>query len=307
MSAALTRLTQSDIYQRLQSVGSSWLKSHVLYADHKTVVLNKPAGLVCQLNNSDYKLKSERNHTFLNPVFEDIQYWLSPNAEPHSVHRLDKMTTGCFIVPITHASAKHLSTQFQHGAMKKTYLALVRGGEKSFPEKAGEINDPILYSDGRAEIHPVGKRAITRWKRLSSSPNAPVSLVELDLVTGNKHQLRIHLSKVLQTPILGDTHYSRKSVNASVASLTSIPNDRLFLHSADISFFQYYSTGRRYQLKIGAPAPDDFIRICDDLGISLPASYKQARFSVLNNSDRDDTSSLRLWYPGGGNPPPTQS
>ena len=79
------------------------------------------------------------------------------------------MTTGCFVVPITDSSARYFSTQFQQGAMKKTYLALVRGGEKSFPASAGEINDPILYSDGRAEIHPVGKRAITRWKVLSSS------------------------------------------------------------------------------------------------------------------------------------------
>lgn len=79
------------------------------------------------------------------------------------------MTTGCFLVPIKYSSARSLSTQFQNGDVKKSYLALVRGGEKSFPTLTGEIDDPILYTHGYSEIHPDGKVSKTGWKFMGSS------------------------------------------------------------------------------------------------------------------------------------------
>jgi len=45
-------MSQGEIYTRLRQHGSTWLKSHVLYADRQLVVLNKPPGLICQINNS---------------------------------------------------------------------------------------------------------------------------------------------------------------------------------------------------------------------------------------------------------------
>ncbi|KAF8200324.1 pseudouridine synthase [Pholiota molesta] len=177
VSEAAKHLSQFKIYQRLRTSGSPWLKAHVLYANDKVVVLNKPPELVCQLNNSGDKFRVTHGSTFLNVVFEDDD--------------------GCFLVPTTHSSAKSLSTQFRNGDVKKSYLALVRGDKLSFAS-TGEINEPILYTHGFSEIHPDGKVSKTRWKVLGSSPKAPISLLQLDLITGNKHQLRIHLSKVLR-------------------------------------------------------------------------------------------------------------
>ncbi|KAF9476901.1 pseudouridine synthase [Pholiota conissans] len=291
---AARRLSQGKIYDRLQKTGSQWLKCHVLYASNRLVVLNKPEGLVCQLN---YSKKAERDVTFLNPVFQDIRKWLVPRAEPRHVHRLDKLTTGCFLVPLSIASATSLSNQFQNDEVKKVYLALVRGGEKSFPSTDGEICDPILYEDGRAELHSTGKLATTRWKLIGSSPKAPVSLLRLDLLTGNKHQLRIHLAKSLKVPILGDSLYSRKPINSSITSLTTIPDGRLFLHSAEISFLQDRNNERQH-LTIGAPVPNDFSKICDDLDIPLPPSNKKASLSI-DDQIQDENSTLRLWDPSG--------
>lgn len=88
MPEVAKHLSQSKIYQLLRTVGSPWLKAHVLYANDKIVLLNKPSNLVCQVNNSGNKFKvghdvslyssifnllpfqPERNSTFLNSVFE---------------------------------------------------------------------------------------------------------------------------------------------------------------------------------------------------------------------------------------------
>ncbi|KAF8957652.1 pseudouridine synthase [Flammula alnicola] len=290
---AVKRFTQREVYQRLHGYGSPWLKSHVLFADRQIVVLNKPPGLVSQVDRSHYARNSEYD---LVTVFEDIKRWFSA-SDPYPVHRLDKMTTGCLLIPITYTSVRSLSLQFRQRTVKKSYLALVRGGERSFPTSSGEIDSPLLYTDGRGAIHSDGKQAITRWELVASSPKAPVSLLKLHLITGYKHQLRIHLAQSLKTPILGDTLYSQTPLHASVTSMTTVPEQRLFLHGSDISFFRYKSGGKRYRLGLRAPVPADFADICQDLDIALPPERKKAALLINDQIDEDESSGLLLWDP----------
>ena len=114
-----------------------------------------------------------------------------------------------------------MSLKFRQGQIGKTYLALVRGGAKTFPSKSGIIENTIEYNDGFFHaLHDAasqnGEPSVTEWEVLASSVRlqdfsattipsqglstqsyAPISLLRLGLRTGNKHQLRIHLSKVL--------------------------------------------------------------------------------------------------------------
>jgi 23S rRNA-/tRNA-specific pseudouridylate synthase len=62
-----------------------------------------------------------------------------------------------------------MSLQFQQKTAEKSYLALVRGGEKTFSETQGTIRASLLYDDGRPEIDPMGKESITEWEVLASS------------------------------------------------------------------------------------------------------------------------------------------
>jgi len=86
--------------------------------------------------------------------------------------------------------------------------------EKAFHAMSGRIEDPIAYSEGYGHISRTGKKAVTEWELVGSSvcalflkpskfslpigqPNVPLSLLRLKLLTGNKHQLRIHLAEHL--------------------------------------------------------------------------------------------------------------
>ncbi|KAF8811907.1 pseudouridine synthase [Phlegmacium glaucopus] len=272
----------STIFRLLHERGSPWLKSKVLFADHQAIVLNKPPGLVCQLHRATGD-RAEKKSSFygFNEVFGDIKTSLNLDDGPYSVHRLDKGTTGCLLLALTPKAAKSLSTQFREKDVYKSYLAIVRGGLKSFSGTSGVIEKPILYTDGRGKVNKKGKPSQTEWELIGSSPTAPISLLKLNLVTGNKHQLRIHLAQCLQTPILGDTVFSRKPIGSTILDATVVPNNRIFLHSSEISFFKHRTiSGERYRIGVRSPPPRDFQKICEDVGIPLP--WKEGAILVDN-------------------------
>ncbi|PPQ66414.1 hypothetical protein CVT26_011283 [Gymnopilus dilepis] len=297
-SALKTKLSQQDIYRLLQQRGSAFLKQHVLFADRQVVILNKPPGIVSQLGASARGQKRESS-TPLDPIFSHIRRWI-PNSDPHPVHRLDKATTGTFLIALNSNVAKAMSSQFQQGTVSKTYLALVRGGPQSFSNKSGIIDVPLIYRDGRGDIGRKGKdgkEALTEWELVSSSSKAPLSLLRLQLHTGGKHQLRIHLAKVLKAPILGDTLHSQSSVHSSISALTQVPENRLFLHASEISFFKYHERGKRYRLGVRAPLAGDFRRICREAGIVIPPEERGAALLINDQIASEQDTELRLWDP----------
>jgi 23S rRNA-/tRNA-specific pseudouridylate synthase len=102
--------------------------------------------------------------------------------------------------------------------MQKTYLALVQPQDPStLASTAGRIEVPLHIDDGRVSVssNGEGKNSITEWKVLSTSvrrslflsitytyerskPTSGISLLQLHLITGLKHQLRVHMDEVLQ-------------------------------------------------------------------------------------------------------------
>ena len=112
--------------------------------------------------------------------------------------------------------ARELSQQLQNRTMEKTYLALVRGGRKTFPCNSGRINASIQYIDGRATLDLLQdcKPSITEWELVDSSVSGdvirqvpyssllkstvPISLLRFKLHTGDKHQLRVHAAHYLK-------------------------------------------------------------------------------------------------------------
>jgi 23S rRNA-/tRNA-specific pseudouridylate synthase len=82
-----------------------------------------------------------------------------------------KPTTGALVFALNATSARDLAQQFQARTVEKTYLALVRGGEKSFDKRSGEIRVPLQIEDGRVSLSRdlSGKPAATDWELLASS------------------------------------------------------------------------------------------------------------------------------------------
>ena len=174
------------------------------------IVLNKSSGILVQGGT-----KSKKNLVDIFAKSEIFQ-----GTKPYSVHRLDKDTSGVFIMAKTRESAQLLTSLFRLRKVHKTYLAICHG---ELDKDSGEWNDDLIRYDGEKKII---EKAKTLYKVLDK--NSEASLVELKPITGRKHQLRKQLYAVGQ-PIFGDTKYKLSNSNKGI-------NKNLMLHSYQIKF-----------------------------------------------------------------------
>ena len=174
------------------------------------IVLNKSSGISVQGGT-----KSKKNLVDIFAKSEIFQ-----GTKPYSVHRLDKDTSGVFIMAKTRESAQLLTSLFRLRKVHKTYLAICHG---ELNNDSGEWNDDLIRYDGEKKII---EKAKTIYKVLDK--NSEASLVELKPITGRKHQLRKQLYALGQ-PIFGDIKYK---LSNSARGL----NKNLMLHSYQIKF-----------------------------------------------------------------------
>ena len=174
------------------------------------VVLNKSAGISVQGGT-----KSKKNLVDIFAKSEIFQ-----NTKPFSVHRLDKDTSGVFIMAKHRESAQLLTSLFRLRKVHKTYLAICHGELQS---NSGEWkNDLIRHENDK----PIIEKAKTIYKVLDK--NSICSLIEMKPITGRKHQLRKQLYAV-GNPIYGDQKYKLSNHLRSI-------NKNLMLHSYQIKF-----------------------------------------------------------------------
>ncbi|KAG8680522.1 hypothetical protein FRC09_018172, partial [Ceratobasidium sp. 395] len=140
----------------------------------------------------------------LTDVLDDLTASLKLKERPFPIHRLDKPTTGALILARTPQFARSLSQQIKSHTLQKTYLALVR---RAFsPGTSGEVRQRLYITDGRVctdMIEPSmyrnapteARETLTTWKCVRTS--GEISLLELGLCTGVKHQLRVVCASVL--------------------------------------------------------------------------------------------------------------
>ena len=174
------------------------------------VVLNKSSGISVQGGT-----KSKKN---LVDIFAKSKIF--QGTKPYSVHRLDKDTSGVFIMAKTRESAQLLTSLFRLRKVHKTYLAICHG---ELNKDSGEWNDDLIRYDGDKKII---EKAKTIYKVLDK--NSEASLVELKPITGRKHQLRKQLYALGQ-PIFGDIKYKISNSSRGL-------NKNLMLHSYQIKF-----------------------------------------------------------------------
>ena len=174
------------------------------------IVLNKSAGISVQGGT-----KSKKNLIDIfsrSKIFEGIK--------PYSVHRLDKETSGVFIIAKNRETAQLLTSLFRLRKVHKTYLAICSG---ELEKDTGEWNDDLIrYDNGKKII----EKAKTTFRVLDKNSNA--TLVEMKPITGRKHQLRKQLFNIGHS-IFGDKKYK------SLSSLKGT-NKNLMLHSHQIRF-----------------------------------------------------------------------
>ena len=194
------------------------------------IVLNKSSGISVQGGT-----KSKKN---LVDIFSKSKIF--EGTKPYSVHRLDKDTSGVFIIAKNRQTAQLLTSLFRLRKVHKTYLAICHG---ELEKKSGEwVDDLIRYDNGKKII----EKAKTIFKVIDKNSNS--SLVEMKPITGRKHQLRKQLFNIGHS-IYGDKKY-RSTISAKGI------NKDLMLHSYQIRFM---INDRKYTYK--ALLPDYFKKL----------------------------------------------
>ena len=203
------------------------------------IVLNKKAGISVQGGT-----KSKKN---LVDIFAKSKIF--QNTKPFSVHRLDKDTSGVFIMAKHHKSAQLLTSLFRLRKVHKTYLGICHG---ELVSNSGEWkNDLVRYEKDKKII----EKSRTIYKVLDK--NSICTLVEMKPITGRKHQLRKQLYAV-GNPIYGDQKYNLKNNQKGI-------NKNLMLHSYQIKFM---INDKKYTYK--ALLPDYFKKLLKTKRLKFP-------------------------------------
>lgn len=181
--------------------------------------------------------------------------------QPALANRLDVETSGLVLIGKTRAAQGRLGRNLQKGLLRKEYLALVGG----WTEDSGEVAVPLFR---RPDSRDRGKRAsgklqeaLTRYRTLERyGQPLRCSLLEIELLTGRTHQIRLHLSH-LGHPLAGDRRYGDPELNADLRDATGLC--RMFLHAWRLRL-QHPTTGE--PLELTAPLPEDLASVLRSFG-----------------------------------------
>ena len=223
------------------------LELSILFQDRDVLVLDKAPGMVVHPAAGHWR------GTLVNALLHHVQDLggVGGTLRPGLVHRLDKDTSGALVVAKTDVALAALQAAFKARDVEKTYLALVHG----HPPAKGRIETPF----GRHPRHRQrftgklrhGKPAVTVYRVLEQLHGA--ALVEVDLLTGRTHQIRVHLAE-LGHPLLGDALYGgTRRGDARVKAVQTVLG-RQALHAARLAF-AHPRTGKRRVFE--APLPED--------------------------------------------------
>jgi len=211
---------------RPTSVEAEAIPLSVVYEDADLLVVDKPAGMVV------HPAPGHPGGTLVNALLgrggHEGYGTIAGVTRPGIVHRLDRDTSGLLVVAKNDRAQAGLMAQLKGRRMKKRYLALVGGAVAA---TVGRIEAPIGRDPRqrtRMAVVPDGRPAVTGYRSRERFPGW--TLLELDLVTGRTHQLRVHLASIGH-PVAGDRVYGTGAARTGPADLT-----RLFLHAWRLEF-----------------------------------------------------------------------
>lgn len=232
----------------------------ILYEDDAVIVVDKPAGTVVHPGAGN--ALSETLVGRLLTAYPDLPRD-NGDDRPGIVHRLDKDTSGVLLVAKTSEALKFYIDVWKRHAVKKAYIALVRGVPSS---PRGMIESPIRrdpkYRQRMIGSLRDGKMAITSYEIETSFPHAfpPCALLRVSIASGRTHQIRVHLSAIGH-PVLGDTVYGSRTTSRD---MTALGLHRQFLHASRLTFplFSSRDSFRGTKKKeVNAPLPDDLASV----------------------------------------------
>lgn len=212
----------------------------VVYEDNHLLVVNKAPGEIVQ-----------GDKTGDTPLVETLKLWLKEKyAKPGNVfcgvvHRLDRPVGGLVIFAKTSKALSRLNEMFRNGEINKTYWAITRNLP---PKEEDTLTHYITTTERNNKSYASltekkgSQKAVLKYRHIASTDR--YHLLEVNLLTGRKHQIRVQLSAI-GCPIKGDLKYGDKRSN---------PDGSISLMSHRIEFTHPVSGNK---IDVTAPVPDD--------------------------------------------------
>nr|WP_320012335.1 RluA family pseudouridine synthase [uncultured Desulfobulbus sp.] len=211
----------------------------IVFEDDDLIVINKPSGLLTVATATE-KRKTAYSLLSKHVKLED------PDSKIFIVHRLDRETSGLLLFAKNQMVKEHIQKTWETLIDERTYVGVVEGvvkkNEGTVISWLTETSAFKVYSQQNAAT---GKKAVTHYQKIGG--NSKYSLLHINLDTGRKHQIRVHMQDIGH-PIIGDKKYG----------LGSSPIHRLALH-AQILAFTHPKTGQ--PLRFETPIPENFLRV----------------------------------------------
>jgi 23S rRNA pseudouridine955/2504/2580 synthase len=216
----------------------------VVHEDSSLLVINKPSGIAVHGGSGVSQ-----------GVIEALRAARPAAKVLELAHRLDRDTSGLLVVAKKRGALTEFHRMLRDGEIEKVYVAVVKGAPAG---RHFDIRDPLhkyvnAKGERRVAVKEGGLEAVTRVKVLGSSGG--LSFLQLRLMTGRTHQIRVHLAHA-GYPVLGDDKYGDFEFNRALARQGV---KRLFLHARRLAF-KHPVDGER--MVLDAPLPEDMQRFC---------------------------------------------
>jgi 23S rRNA pseudouridine1911/1915/1917 synthase len=196
-----------------QTIEPSDIPLDVLYEDDDLLLINKPLGMPI------HPSQGHHSDTLANAV---MYRYRNESFTFRAITRLDGDTTGVTLIARNALSAQRLTDSLQKGEIRKEYAAVVCGVPVY---KSGVIDAPIARCEDsiiKRRISPDGKKAVTEYEVVFSTPDESHSLITAFPITGRTHQIRVHMAHIgcpLENDFLygerGDSTYSLRCTSLS--------------------------------------------------------------------------------------------
>ena len=196
------------------------LASRIVADEREFLVLNKPSGLASH-GGSGISLGA----------IEALRA-LRPGDTLELVHRLDRDTSGLLAFAKKHSALRKLQALIRDGQVGKRYLALIKGSpaKQRFDVDAPLLKNQLQGGERMVEVDDDGKPSLSRFRVLERFDHA--TLVEVEIVTGRTHQIRVHALHAGH-PLAGDDKYGDADFNRAMKAKGL---RRLFLHAHQLRF-----------------------------------------------------------------------
>ncbi len=205
----------------------------IIFEDEDIIIVNKPAGLLTVATD-----KEKRKTAYA--LLSDYVKAEDPDCKIFIVHRIDRETSGLLLFAKNEEIKRRIQETWITTIKERTYIAVVEGEIKreggTITSYLNESKAFIVYS---SQNRKVGKKAVTHYKTLKSTKD--FSLLQVNLETGRKHQIRVHMQDIGH-PVVGDTKYGSKTK----------PIGRLALHAQALSF-THPKTNKLCSFETGIP------------------------------------------------------